>query len=169
MTRAFVWIIMMLGGAAAGLYLDNCLFAGIHASIPFHVVSFLGGALLLTLVVRISRNTGRTLAKFGRTGNVKKMETNLLVRSGAYKFMRHPMHLGLLFFPLGFALLIGSPSFILLIAPAEIVLMLLMIKFLEEPEAIRKFGNEYIEYKKELPWFCFKKECLKELLKDVPI
>lgn len=168
MTRIFVWILMIFGGGAAGLYLDSSLFVGIRANIPFHIVSFVAGALLLLLVIRISRNTGRTLAKYGRHGNVNKMETNLLVRSGAYKFMRHPMHLGLLFFPLSFALLIGSPSFVLLIAPAEIVLMLLMIKFLEEPEAIRKFGKEYIEYKKGLPWFCFKKECLKELLKDVP-
>jgi protein-S-isoprenylcysteine O-methyltransferase Ste14 len=63
------------------------------------------------------------------------------------------------------AFLVGSPSFILIISPFEIILMLIMIKLLEEPEAIAKFGDEYREYKKMVPWFCFKIECLKELWK----
>jgi protein-S-isoprenylcysteine O-methyltransferase Ste14 len=96
------------------------------------------------------------------------MDTNVLVNQGVYKYMRHPMHLGLLFLPLSFAFLIGSPSFILFIAPAEMVIMLLLIKFFEESEAIKKFDKQYIEYKKQVPWFCFKIHCLKELFKDVP-
>jgi len=119
-------------------------------------------------VIRISKNTGRTLAKYGRKGKIKRMETNVLVRHGVYKYMRHPMHLGLLFFPLSIAFLIGSPSFILIIAPAEMIMMLLLIKYFEEPEAIKKFGNEYLEYKNQVPWFCFNLLCLKELLKEVP-
>ena len=82
--------------------------------------------------------------------------------------MRHPMHLGLFLFPLGIAFLIGSPSFILFIAPTEIIFMLIMIKLVEEPGAINKFGKEYLNYKKQVPCFCFKVKCLKELLKNVP-
>ncbi len=167
MTRILVWAIMLVGGAAAGLCFDNVLFTGIHASVLFHFISLAVGISLLFVVMRISRNTGRTLAKYGRKGNLKRMETNVLVKEGAYNYMRHPMHLGLLFFPLSIAFLIGSPTFILIIAPGEIIVMLLMIKFLEEPEAIRKFGKQYIEYKEEVPSFCFKIECLKELFKDV--
>ena len=81
--------------------------------------------------------------------------------------MRHPMHLGLLFFPLAFALIVGSPSFILVIAPAEALFMILMIALIEEPGAEKKFGKEYDKYKEEKAWFCFKKECLKELFKNV--
>ena len=76
------------------------------------------------------------------------------------------MHLGLLLFPMSFAFLIGSLSFILIVAPAEIIFMLVMIKFVEEPEAIKKFGKDYVEYKNQLPWFCFKIDCLKALLKS---
>ena len=96
------------------------------------------------------------------------MQTNVLVKQGIYKYMRHPMHLGLFLFPFGIAFLIGSPSFILFIAPAEVIFMLIMIKFIEETEAINKFGIDYINYKKQVPWFCFKIKCLKELLKKVP-
>ena len=158
---------MIAGGAVLGLYLDTILFKNIHISFVFHVISFVIGFLFLILVMKISRNTGRTLAKYGRKGNLQRMETNVLVAQGMYKYMRHPMHLGLLLFPLSIAFLTGSPSFIILIAPIEIIFMLIMIKFYEEPEAIRKFGSQYLEYKNQVPWFCFKIHCLKELLKNV--
>jgi protein-S-isoprenylcysteine O-methyltransferase Ste14 len=166
--RITTWLILLLGGIIGGYYLDAFLFPDIHSNLLFHIVSFIIGVVLMRLVMRVSKNTGRTLAKYGRKGEVKRMETNVLVKEGAYKYMRHPMHLGLFFFPVALAFLVGSPSFILIISPFEILLMLLMIKLIEEPEAIAKFGDEYLEYKKQVPGFCFKKECLKELLKDVP-
>ncbi len=166
--RITMWVIMIFGGIAGGYYLDNILFPGIHSCILFHVISFLFGVGTMMLVLKISKNTGRTLAKYGRQGDMERMETNLLVREGAYKFMRHPMHLGLMLFPLSFAFLVGSPSFILIIVPAEIVLMLILIKTVEEKGAIKKFGKDYIDYMEQVPGFCFRPECLKELLKDIP-
>jgi protein-S-isoprenylcysteine O-methyltransferase Ste14 len=159
---------MLFGGIAGGYYLDNILFTNIHNHILFQIISFLFGVLLLSLVMKISRNTGRTLAKFGRRGKLKRMETNVLAKEGIYKYMRHPMHLGLFLFPVSVAFLVGSPSFILIISPLEILFMLIMIKLVEEPEAFSKFGNEYLEYKKQTPMFCFKMTCLRELLKDIP-
>jgi len=159
---------MIIGGATLGLFLDNHLFTTIHTDICFHSISLIVGFMLMVLVIRISKNTGRTLAKFGRRGNLKRLETNILVREGVYSHMRHPMHLGLLLFPLSFAFIIGSPSFIALIAPLEMIFMLIMIKLVEEPEAMRKFGDQYLSYMSQTPWFCFKIHCLKALLKDVP-
>jgi len=156
---------MLAGGAAFGLYLDSVLFEKAHAGIGFHSLCFIIGFLLIVLLIRISKNTGRTLAKYGREGDLKRMETNVLVTRGVYKYMRHPMYLGLFLLPVSFAFLIGSPSFILIIAPGEIIFMLIMIRFIEEPGAIKKFGKDYVEYKNHLPWFCFKMHCLKELLK----
>ncbi len=166
--RITVWVLMLVGGIAGGCYLDFILFRGIHHNWRFHLISFIIGVWLLRIVMKISRNTGRTLAKYGRKGDIERMETNVLVSQGPYKYMRHPMHLGLLLFPLAIAFLVGSPSFILIIFPFEVIFMLLMIKLMEEPEAISKFGNQYKEYMKGKPWFCLKKECIKELLKDVP-
>ena len=165
--RLSIWVIMLVGGIVGGYYIDSILFQDIHHNILFHTICFIIGVIIMLLVMRISKNTGRTLAKYGRKGELKRMETNNLVKEGAYKYMRHPMHLGLFLFPLSFAFLVASPSFILILSPIEILLMLIMIKILEEPEAIRKFGNEYIEYKKQVPMFCIKLKCLKELLKDV--
>ena len=91
----------------------------------------------------------------------------VLVTDGLYALMRHPMHLGLLFFPLSVALLVGSPSFILIIAPLEMLLMVVMIKTLEEPEAIAKFGDAYREYRENVPMFCVRIACIRALLTPV--
>jgi len=168
MIRILIWIIMIFGGGIFGYYFDSLIFENFYNNIIFHVISFVIGIFLLFCVMKISKNTGRTLAKYGRKGKLKRMQTNVLVKQGIYKYMRHPMHLGLFLFPFGIAFLIGSPSFILFIAPVEILIMMIMIKSIEEPEAIIKFGDNYINYKKQVPWFCFNIKCLKELLKDVP-
>ena len=165
MIRLIVWFLMLTAGIIGGYLIDSVLFKSTLESIPFHIVSFVIGAILLMVVLRISRNTGRTLAKYGRKGNVKRLDTNVLVKKGVYKYMRHPMHLGLLFMPLSLAFIIGSLSFILFIAPFEMLLMIIMIKTIEEPQTIKKFKDEYIAYKKEVPMFCLKIECLKALLK----
>ena len=159
---------MIVGGSIFVYYLDYHLFQDIHSNYIFHFGSAIIGVFILFIVVIISKNTGRTLAKYGRKGNIKRMETNVLVKKGIYSYMRHPMHLGLFLFPLGFAFFIGSPSFILIIAPIEIVFMRIMIPLVEESEAIKKFGKEYMDYKEEVPGFCFKMVCLKELFKDIP-
>jgi len=39
--------------------------------------------------------------------------------------------------------------------------ILFMIKLVEETEAERKFGQAYREYKQQVPFFSFRKECLK--------
>jgi len=155
---------MIFGGIFGGLYIDGILFKNIDKNIIFRLIFFLIGVFLILLVMRISKNTGKTLAKYGRKGELKRMETNVFVDKGIYSYMRHPMHLGLLLFPLSFAFIIASPSFILIIAPIEMFFILLMIKIFEEPEAIRKFGKVYLDYRKKVPWFCFKIICLKELL-----
>ena len=163
--RILIWIIFIIGGLIAGVVWDIKLFPDIWHNWIWHVLSFISGALLLKLVYKISRNTGRILAQFGKEGNIGRMQTNRLVKTGPYSCMRHPMHLGLLLFPLSFAFLSGSISFILIIAPSEILIMIIMIFFIEEPEAVRKFGSSYVKYKKEVPAFNFRINCLKHLLK----
>ena len=163
--RITVWIAMMLGGIIGGLWLDWRRFRKLLLNPLFHVVTLILGVLLLQGLRTSSANTGRMLAQLGKEGeDVPRFETNKLVKSGVYSCMRHPMHLGLLFFPLAVALIIGSPAFIFIIAPLEMLMMIVMIKFIEEPEAIAKFGDEYREYQKQTPMFNFSLNCLKQLI-----
>ncbi len=165
--RILMWLAFIFGGAALGFSLDFRFFPSLVKSVSFHVVSFLLGALLMKAVLTVSKNTGRTLAKYGRQGELPRMETNRLATEGVYSKMRHPMHLGLFFAPLAFALIIGSPSFIFFIAPAEALFMYILVITLEEKEAIRKFGDEYLRYKEKVPGFCLKMDCIKKLFEKV--
>ena len=165
-SRIIVWIVMLIGGAGAGILFDARLFPVWQRSILWHIVSFVLGLLLLKLVLTISRNTGRWLAKHGREGDIARMQTNKLATEGPYSCMRHPMHMGLFLFPFVMAFLVGSPTFILIIAPLEVVLMIVMIILLEEPEAIAKFGDEYKDYMAKTPRFNLRSDCLKYLFID---
>ncbi len=165
--RMVIWIIMLGGGAALSFWLDRALFRPWLFNWHEHFLSLAVGIILLRFVLIVSRNTGRALAHLGRENdNIPKMETNKLARKGVYGCMRHPMHLGLLFFPLAIAFLFGSPSFILIIAPSEMIFMLVMIKVIEEPEAIRKFGDAYRIYQQQVPMFNLRLSCLRRLLNE---
>lgn len=161
--RALVWVVFLFGGAYVSIYADSVLFPDLFSDLTFHVISFVIGIILLRAVFKASKNTGRTLAKYGRKGDIPRLETNVLVTKGVYGKMRHPMHLGLFLFPLGVAFLLGSPTFILIVAPLEIIIMILLVKFVEEKEALEKFGDDYLEYKKHTPAFCFRADCLRAL------
>ena len=161
--RIVLWFVMIFGGAAGGLYLDFRWFPALAANPVFHAISFVIGLGLTKLVLNSSRNTGRFLARLGREGDLPRLETNKLVTEGYYACMRHPMHLGLFLFPAAAAFLTGSISFILLIVPLEIIFMIMMIKLVEEPQAVKKFGKAYEQYRRQVPMFSLRRECLKNL------
>ncbi|HEY89153.1 MAG TPA: isoprenylcysteine carboxylmethyltransferase family protein [Thermoflexia bacterium] len=166
--RMFIWVVMLLGGSVLSLWLDWRWAHTLLVSPPFHLVTLVAGVFLLRWVLQVSRHTGRLLARQGREGNIPRMETNRLVTTGVYACMRHPMHWGLLFFPWTVALILGSPFFIAVVAPLEMLFMLALIRFVEEPEAIRKFGVAYREYQQQVPMFSLRLSCLRQLSGQAP-
>ena len=165
--RIIMWFFFLVGGSALGLWLDlQWAWARTLLLNPWwHVLTLPLGALLLWGVLRVSRYTGRLLARLGREGDdVPRMDTNRLVTTDVYACMRHPMHLGLMFFPLAIALLLGSPSFIFIIAPIEMVIMVILIKLVEEREALAKFGDAYRAYMQTTPMFSLRPDCIRKML-----
>lgn len=165
--RIIIWLIILLGGGYLGLYLDELWFKIVINDKIFHIISFIFGFFVLLFVLRIAINASKTRAKYGHTASVPKMQTNTFVNQGMYKYMRHPMYFGLLFLPMAIALILGSPTFILVIAPAEIILILILVRLFEEPLAFKKYGSDYKTYARYTPKFCFKKRCLNALFKKV--
>ena len=158
--RIILWVVLLIGGALLGIMLDwnNPLFK----SPFFHLLSAFFGILILHFSFRAAANGGRELSK-GRVGDIPRLETNRLVTSGIYSCMRHPMLFGLTLLPLGWALLVGSPTFILIIAPAEMLFIVVMVMIFEEREAEKKFGEFYRRYRRSVPMVSFRTECLKKL------
>ena len=128
MLRILIWILMLIGGGALGIWLDLRWFHALFVNPLFHLATLTAGIFLLRLV------------------------------------LREP--LGLLFFPWAVALILGSPTFILAIAPLEMLFMLVMIKLVEEPEAIRKLGDAYREYQEQVPGFNLRPDCWRQILHD---
>ena len=160
--RIVLWIFMLVGGAIYAYVIDksDCLF---H-SILFHLLSALIGLFILRLAFRAAANGGKELSK-GRDKNMPRLETNRLVTTGIYKCMRHPMLFGLTLLPLGWALLLGLPTFIIIIAPLEMIFIVFMVMIFEEMEVKRKFGDDYKSYAKKVPMVSFKRSSLRRLFR----
>lgn len=76
-----------------------------------------------------------------------------LITTGLYAHVRNPMITGLFLLMLGLGVLFGSLSLILIFTPLFILLNVLYVKAVEEKEMEKKFGQEYLEYKKNVPMF----------------
>jgi len=158
--RILLWVVMLFGGAWYALREDWG--TPLFSSVWFHLCSAVLGAVVLLFAFRAAANGGRELAK-GREGDIPRLETNRLVTTGIYRCMRHPMLFGLTLLPMGWALILGSPTFIMYIAPAEMLFILLMVFVFEEMEVRKKFGEAYEVYQKEVPMVSFRLPCLKKL------
>jgi len=76
-----------------------------------------------------------------------------LVTTGPYKFVRNPMLTGvfLLLFGLGFA--IKSTSLVVLFTPLFALAYMWELKEIEEPELVKRLGEEYVAYQQQTPMF----------------
>ena len=160
--RLFLWFVMIIGGAVYALSKD--WYSPLFGNVWFHLFTAIAGVVLLMLAFRAAANGGRELAK-GRVGDIPRMETNQLVTTGLYSCMRHPMLFGLTLLPLGWAFLLGSPTFITIVAPLEMLFIIVMVIVFEEMEVNKKFGEAYEMYRRNVPMVSFQYDCLKFLFK----
>ncbi len=76
-----------------------------------------------------------------------------LIAVGPYAYSRNPMVAGIIMLLLGLGVLIGSPSLVFVFSPFFVLLNVLELRLIEEPELEKRFGKEYLEYKKKVPRF----------------
>ena len=76
-----------------------------------------------------------------------------LVTTGPYAYVRNPMLSGifLLLFVLG--ILFGSVCVIFIFTPLFILVNVWELKTIEEPELVKRLGDEYVAYRKKTPMF----------------
>ena len=87
----------------------------------------------------------------GKGTPVPVVPTKHFLQNGPYHFARNPMMLGFFLYLLGWAWWsnrLGS----LFSAIGVVALLCAEIKFIEEPELTKRFGDAYREYKKETPF-----------------
>jgi protein-S-isoprenylcysteine O-methyltransferase Ste14 len=76
-----------------------------------------------------------------------------LITDGPYAYSRNPMITGLILIFFGIGVLHNSISLTFIISPIFAILNYFELKNIEEPEIEKRFGNEYLEYKKNVPMF----------------
>jgi len=76
-----------------------------------------------------------------------------LVTTGPYAHVRNPIVAGGAISLIGLGILFGSVSLVFAFAPLIILLNVLELMAIEEPELEKRLGRQYLEYKKTVPMF----------------
>lgn len=76
-----------------------------------------------------------------------------LVTSGPYAYVRNPMLTGIFLWLFGLGVLFNSVSLTFVFTPFFILFNVFELKMVEEPELEKRFGKEYLEYKRRVPMF----------------
>ena len=124
-----------------------------------HIVSIIG--LMIVLIGLIAMIlTIRMFVQMGEGTLAPWMPTKKLVISGLYRYVRNPMILGVLLVLGGESILFRSYRIAIWLVVFFIINHLYFSLF-EEPGLIKRFGREYVEYKKNVrrwiprlkPWY----------------
>ncbi len=76
-----------------------------------------------------------------------------LVTTGPYAYVRNPMLTGVFALLFGFGVLLGSASLLVVFTPLFIFINVWELKAIEEPELLKRLGEDYIEYRERTPMF----------------
>jgi len=76
-----------------------------------------------------------------------------VVTTGPYRYARNPMLTGVFIFLLGLGFWVNSISLVFFFTPLFILVNVWELKEIEEPELVKRFGDEYIEYRRRTPMF----------------
>ncbi len=76
-----------------------------------------------------------------------------LVCTGPYRYARNPMLTGVFLFLFGIGFGLNSISLVLLFTPLYVLLNVWELKHIEEPELVKRLGDDYIEYRLKTPMF----------------
>jgi protein-S-isoprenylcysteine O-methyltransferase Ste14 len=76
-----------------------------------------------------------------------------VVDTGPYRYIRNPMLTGVFVFLFGAGFIFNSASLVFFFTPLYVLVNVLELKNIEEPELIKRLGDEYIEYRRHTPMF----------------
>lgn len=76
-----------------------------------------------------------------------------LITTGPYAYVRHPQSTSWFIIFIGLGFLFQSISLVFIFTPLFILISEFRLKKIEEPELEKRFGKEYIEYKKRVPMY----------------
>jgi len=135
---------ILIGGGIAGIVLS-------WPRLPFYPLPTILGAILLVIgyVIHLGYSH-KELKKHGAKAHQHSVQGRTLVTSGPYSKVRHPGYLGLVLIYFGFAL---GFAVVWMLIPAVIFTILTYLTAIKEEELLKeRFGKEYEEYARQVPW-----------------
>lgn len=144
-----LFLSFMIGLVLLSLFLDKVFDYTDFASFPYDLIFgfillFPGIILTGSCVIYFLKNKGTP---------VPLNPPPKLISDGPYAYSRNPMVTGLFFILFGVGFLCNSVTLTFIITPLFILLNLIELKNIEEPELEKRLGEEYIEYRKKTPMF----------------
>ena len=141
----FTLLVVVMGG----VYTDRAL------HLPELFPGRLGMAIGVLLLVPGSLLCGWCVLRFKRAQGtpVPFNPPKELIVTGPYLWMRNPMVTGVFTCLFGLGLIFHSISIVLIWTPAYILVHVIELKKVEEPELERRFGASYTDYKYRVPMF----------------
>ena len=135
---------------AAVLVLSRTWHPGWGLGFPWVLVPVLAGSLLAVAGAALAVSTSVLFFRQGNGTPAPWLPPAKLVVLGPYRYVRNPMLSGALFVTLAEALLCGSWP---LLAWFGVFLAgnLIYMPLFEEPALVRRFGEEYVEYRMNVP------------------
>lgn len=98
------------------------------------------------------------LHKFGKGTIMPNDPPQKLVKEGIYSYCRNPMYLGYSYLFFSFGFLLRNISF-LFISVLVVIFIFIYSKTVEEKVLMKRFGSEYLIYKKEVPFIISLRRC----------
>ena len=149
--RFIYWISLLIFAILADIFMPK-----IYQNEILKIVLIVLGILGIITAVILNSIAGRTLKLYGHKIKTQKFSApDRLVNVGIYSCMRHPAQFGNIILLVSVTMLSGKIC-AFLFGGWLAFLGVLFILFVEEREAIQKFGVEYYEYMKKTPPFSVK-------------
>ena len=135
---------ILIGGGIAGIMLSWPRF-------PFYPLANILGAILLTTGYVIHLGYAhKEMKRHAVQAHQHSTQPETLVTSGPYSQVRHPGYSGLVLIYFGFAFGFGI---VWMLIPAVIFTILTCLTAIREERYLKeRFGKEYEEYAKRVPW-----------------
>jgi protein-S-isoprenylcysteine O-methyltransferase Ste14 len=116
---------------------------------PFSLLQILSWVLLILSIIVVISGYMLLTGKGKPDNNFEN--TSVLVKSGIYKYIRHPLYLSV--FLLGTGVVLKNPGHIQVLLGTVNLIAVYITSLIEEQEMIAKFGEDYRIYMKETKMF----------------
>jgi protein-S-isoprenylcysteine O-methyltransferase Ste14 len=149
---AAIFVIMPIITYFVGKWVDEVLTLPQYPPFPFNLVF---GFSIFASGLGLGIKSTRLLYMYGAGlpwGEARTIDqSSKLVTTGLYKYTRNPMILGYSMLPVGMGFMFQSMGMATIIPAVVLFLNLAIVKLIEEPRLVKRFGNEYLVYRDRTP------------------